>query len=149
MKTIAVSNGDIQLNSGKIQFIVGQNKLVQDLTLWLEEPLGTGYTTPNVGSLLPGMIGGTQNGSTISSVKSEINRVLQLYMVNQVQSLQLSQNSSQLSNWNKSEIIQSITSVNVSIQNTTIIANINLLTMANSNVNLNVYIDNNGVSVNG
>ena len=149
MKTIAVSNGDIQLNSGKIQFVVGQSKLVQDITRWFEEPLGTGFSTPNFGSLLPAMIGGTQNGSTISTVTSEINRVLQLYMGQQVLNLQNAQSSSQLSNWNKSEIIQSITSVNVSIQNTTIIANINLLTMANSNVNLNVYIDNNGVSVNG
>ena len=39
MKTIAVSNGDIQLNSGKIQFVTGSNKLFQDLARWLQEPL--------------------------------------------------------------------------------------------------------------
>ena len=40
MKTIAVSNGDIQLNGGKLVFAQASQKLVQDLTRWLEEPLG-------------------------------------------------------------------------------------------------------------
>ena len=139
MKTIAVSNGDIQLTGGKIQFVVGTNKLVQDLTRWFEEPLGTGYSSPNFGSLLPAMIGGTQNSSTVSTVTGEIQRILQLYQTQQVINLQQAQSSAQLSYWNKSEIIQSVQSVNVTIQNTSIIANINLLTMANSNVNLNIY----------
>jgi len=149
MKTIAIKNGDIQLAGGKIQFAVGSDKLVQDIRRWFQEPLGTGFTTPNFGSLLPAMIGGTQTGSTVSSVTGEVQRLLQLYQANQVQQLQRAQNSAQLSNWNKSEIIQAINSVNVTIQNTTILANISLLTMANNNINLNISINNTGVSVNG
>jgi len=149
MKTITVSNGDIQLSNGKIQFSYGSDKLVQDIQRWLTEPLGTGFTTPGFGSLLPGMIGQGQSSSTITNVTSEINRVLQLYQGQQIQSLQQSQNTGQLAYWNKSEIIQNIASVNVSIQNTTVYANISLLTLANSTVNLSVLINKNGVNVNG
>jgi phage baseplate assembly protein W len=147
MKTIAVSNGDIQLNGGKIQFAIGSDKLVQDIQRWLEEPIGTGFTTPNFGSLLPSMIGGNQNSSTVSAVTNEIQRVLQLYQGQQIINLQTAQNAAQLSYWNKSEIIQTIQSVNVTVQNTSILASISLLTLANSSVNINLSIDNNGVSV--
>jgi len=149
MKTITVSNGDIQLSGGKIQFVVASDKLVQDIRSWLVEPLGTGFTTPNFGSLLPGMIGNPQTGSTVSSVTNEINRVLQLYQGQQIINLQSAQNSATLSNWNRDEIIQNIVSVDVSIQNTTILAQVTLLTLANNTINLNITIDNNGVNVNG
>jgi phage baseplate assembly protein W len=147
MKTIAVSNGDIQLNGGKIQFAVGSNKLIQDLQRWLMEPIGTGFTTPNFGSLLPGMIGSAQNSSTASSVSSEINRIIQLYQGQQAITLQTAQSAGQLANWNRSEIIQSIQSINVTIQNTSVLASVQLLTVANTVVNLNISINNNGVNV--
>jgi len=147
MKTIEVSNGDIQLVNGKIQFAVGSSKLVQDLTLWLKEPIGTGFTTPNFGSLLPQMVGGNQNSTTVSTVTNEITRILQLYQGQQAIYLQNAQNSAQLSNWNKSEIIQNVVSVQVSIQATSIIANIVLNTLNNTTINLNMSIDNNGVNI--
>ena len=148
MKTITVSNGDIQLNNGKLQFSVGSNKLIQDLTLWLEEPLGTGFTTPGFGSLLADIVGQAQGSNISNTVQSEISRILQLYQGQQALSLQNAQNSAQLSYWNKSEIIKSIDSVQVSIQNTSVIASIYLTTLANTKLKLNVYLDNDGVSVN-
>jgi len=148
MKTITVSGGDIQLSGGKLQFVVGSNKLVQDLTLWLQEPIGTGYTTPGFGSSLLSMIGGSQSKSTTSKIQSEIARVLQLYQGQQTISLQNAQNSAQLSYWNKSEIIQSINTITVSVQNSSISANVDITTLAGSNINLNISIDNNGVNVN-
>jgi phage baseplate assembly protein W len=148
MKTIQVSNGDIKLSNGNVQFLTGQNKLVQDLALWLKEPFGTGYTTPGFGSTLTSLIGGPQNSGIISTIQNEILRVLQLYQGQQVLELQTAQNAAKLSYWNKSEIIQSIDSVSVTLQNTAIIANISLTTLINSSVNLNVFINSNGVSVN-
>lgn len=147
MKTITVSNGDIQLNNGKIQFSTGNSKLVQDITLWLQEPLGTGFTTPNFGSLLTQMVGGAQTGTTVSSVVNEITRVLQLYQGQQLINLQNAQTTAQLSYWNKSEIIQSINSVNATISNTTINATVSLTTLNNSATSLNISINSNGVTV--
>jgi phage baseplate assembly protein W len=148
MKTITVSNGDIQLNGGKLQFSYGSDKLAQDIQRWFTEPIGTGFTTPGFGSLLPEMIGTGQNGSTVTKVTNEIYRLLQLYQGQQVIYLQTAQNAGQLANWNRNEIIQSIQSVNVTLNNTAVLANISLLTLANNTLNISLSIDNNGVNVN-
>jgi len=105
MKTITVSNGDIQLNGGKLQFSYGSNKLAQDIALWLKEPLGIGFTTPGFGSLLPGMIGTSQAVNSTSTVENEILRVLQLYQGQQILSLQKSQNISYNFEINESKYI--------------------------------------------
>lgn len=147
MKTITVSNGDIQLNNGKIQFSTGSQKLVEDITRWLEEPLGTGFTSPGFGSLLWNNIGQPQTGGSANSVQSEISRILQLYQTQQAYSLQKAQSSSQLSNWNKSEIIKNIISISASVYNTAIIANVILQTLQDEQINLTISINNNGVSV--
>ena len=147
MKTITVSNGDIQLNNGQVQFVTGSSKLAQDLALWLKEPLGTGYTTPGFGSQLSSMVGQAQGKGSVSSIQSEVFRVLQLYQGQQVIDLQKAQNAAQLSNWNRSEIIQSIDSVTVVPQGSAMLASVSLTTLSNTSINLNISIDKNGVSV--
>jgi len=147
MKTIAVSNGDIQLNSGKLQFVTGHTKLVQDLQRWLVEPIGTGYTTPGFGSFLSSYIGQSQASISTSTIENEILRVLQLYQGQQVLSLKAAQGAATLSNWNKSEIIQTIVSISTSVQATSIISNIVLTTLDNNTTSLSLSITNNGVTV--
>lgn len=147
MKTITVSNGDIQLQNGKIQFAVGSDKLIQDLQRWLTEPLGTGFTTPGFGSLLSNYIGQPQTPGSTSVVENEVIRVLQLYIGQQGLDLQASQSSVQLANWNRSEIIQKVYSINSSVQATAVIVNVVVLTLNNNLINLNIFINNNGVSV--
>ena len=150
MKTITVSNEDIQINGGKLQFSYGSNKLAQDIALWLKEPLGIGFTTPGFGSLLPGMIGTSQAVNSTSTVENEILRVLQLYQGQQILSLQKSQNSAQLSNWNRNEIIEKIVSVTTQINKnngTEIDATIVLQTLTGNLVTLLTSINANGVSV--
>jgi phage baseplate assembly protein W len=150
MKTITVSNGDIALNAGKLQFSTGSNKLAQDITLWLQEPLGTGFTTPGFGSLLTGMIGTSQATNNTSSIENEILRVLQLYQGQQVLSLQQAQNSAQLANWNRNEIIQQIVSVKAQVNSnngTEIDATIVIQTLSGNYVTLKTSIDQNGVTV--
>jgi phage baseplate assembly protein W len=149
MKTIQVSNGDIVLDSGgRLQFVVGTNKLVQDLALWLEEQYGIGFTTPNFGSMLYSMIGGPITSSTLSQVQAEIQRILALYSAQQLQTLQNLQQSSQLSYYNKSEIIQSIGDITV-LQGTGFInANVAISTLNGQQLNLNLLITSNGIQVN-
>lgn len=150
MKTITVSNGDINLVGGKLQFSYGSNKLAQDITLWLKEPLGTGFTTPGFGSLLPGMIGTSQASNSISSVENEILRVLQLYQGQQVLALKQAQNSAQLSVWNRNEIIQKIVSVTANVNNnngTEIQATVVIQTLTGSLITLLTSINANGVTV--
>jgi len=149
MKTIQVSNGDLVLDSGgRLQFVVGADKLTQDLALWLEEQYGIGYTTPNFGSTLYSMIGGAVTSSTLSQVQAEIQRILSLYSAQQLQILQNLQQSSQLSYYNKSEIIQSIGDITV-LQGTGYInATITISTLSTQQFNLNLLITPNGIQVN-
>jgi len=148
MKTLQVQNGDIQLDSGgRLLFRRGSDKLVQDLTLWLKEPYGTSFTAPSYGSTLTSMIGGSMDSGTTALVQSEVSRILNLYQSQQILSLQTAQNLSQLSNWNKSEIIGSINSVSVSQYYTSVIVEIVLTTLANTSVSFTMNINENGIQV--
>jgi len=147
MNTIEVSNGDIKLKNGKISFVTGTNKLIQDLSRWLQEPLGTGFTTPNFGSTLYQYIGTTQADLSTSAIESEVYRVLQLYQGQQILDLQKAQNSATLSNWNKSEVIQSIVSINAYAQQSTVVVAVELNTLNNNLVNMNIIINNDGMTI--
>ena len=149
MKGLQVSNGDLVLDSGgRLQFVVGTNKLVQDLSLWLEEQYGIGFTTPNFGSVLYSMIGSPITSGTLSQIQAEIQRILSHYSSQQLQTLQSLQQSSQLSYYNKSEIIQSIGDI-VVLQGTGFItATVTILTLSGQQFNLNLLITPNGIQVN-
>jgi phage baseplate assembly protein W len=148
MKTIQILNGDLNLSGGNIQFLTGSQKLLQDLQFWLEEPIGTGFTTPGYGSTLSQMVGQAQSSSSfINDIESEITRIIQLYQANQILDLQTAQNSAQLANWNRSEIIKNVVSMSTSVQNTSVVTNIVIENLNNNLINVTLFIDSNGVSV--
>jgi len=148
MKTLQVSNGDIVLDQGgRLQFVQGSSKLVQDLALWLKEPIGAGFTTPNFGSVLTSLVGSSETSAIVAQVQAEVSRILGLYQSQQLIDLQSAQNTAQLSNWNKSEIITTINSINVSTSYTTINVYVDITTLAGSNLSLNLLVDPNGVQV--
>ena len=146
-----MQSGDLQLDSsGKLTFQIGANKLVQDLTLWLEEPIGTGYTTPNFGSILPDIVGQNFTPYLSAQIQSETLRIFSLYQKNQIAALKNAQNLSQLGDWNKSEIINSIDNINVypdSNLPTMIKVSVNITTLSNTSVNINLFITSNGIQV--
>lgn len=148
MKTLQVYNGDIQLDSGgKLQFVVGTNKLLQDLSLWLQEKYGVGFTSPNFGSTLNSMIGGSITPGQLSKISIEVRRVLENYRANQLVQLQQAQTSSQLSNWSKGEILQSIDDINVTPGSGYVIVEVSITTLANSQTSLNLVLTANGIQV--
>lgn len=148
MKSLQIYNGDLSLDSGgRLEFVQGGNKLIQDLRLWLQEPIGTSFTAPSFGSILTSLVGGTIGVTTTSQVQSEVQRVLGLYQSQQLINLKSAQNASQLANWNKSEIISSINSIKVEQNNTTIIVSVGLTTLASSNISLTLFVNSNGVQV--
>jgi phage baseplate assembly protein W len=151
MKTLTVQNGDLQLdNSGRLTFQTGSNKLVQDLTLWLEEPIGTGFTTPNFGSILPNLIGQSFTPYLSAQIQAETLRIFSLYQQNQISALKNAQNLSQLGNWNKSEIINSIDNINVypdSNLPTMIDVSVDITTLSNTSLTINLFVTSNGIQV--
>ena len=135
------------MNSGKIQFSTGKKKLIEDLQRWLEEPIGTGFTTPNFGSLLNTYIGSNGFSLSTNSIDNEILRVLQLYQGQQMLDLRYAQNAAKLSNWNKSEIIQNIVSIESIVDGTSIISHVYINTLDNVTVSLDIYLGNDGIKV--
>jgi len=148
MKTLQVKNGDLQLDSGgRPSFLVGSNKLVQDIALWLKEDYGVGYTTPNFGSILNGLIGNGITQNVVAQIQAEVARVLSLYRSQQIQSLQLSQQRQQLSYWNRSELIQSIGNIVTTPGYGFIQVVVPVTTLSNNTVALNLLITPNGIQV--
>ena len=149
MKTLQVSNGDIQLDTGgRLKFVLGSNKLTQDIALWLREQYGVGYTTPNFGSILESLIGGPITPGSTSQIQVEIQRVLSLYRAQQIQALQSLQQVSQLSYYNKSEIIQSVGNISIYQGTGFIGVNVTITTLSNSILALNLLLTPNGIQVN-
>ena len=124
-----------------------QTKLVQDLTIWMLEQYGIGFSTPNFGSNLQAMIGQSSPQILASQVQAEVTRILGLYRTQQQQQLTQAQSTNQLANWSLSQVIQSINSVVATAAATQVTVVVNLTTLAGSNTTLQVSVTSSGVSV--
>ncbi len=81
MKSLKVRDGDFVLATNhRVEFAYGKDKLLQDLKLWLLEPLGIGYTSRSFGSTLESLVGENSPEQHRIQVVSEIQRVLGLYL---------------------------------------------------------------------
>lgn len=154
MKSIQIQNGDINVSAGNLQFVTGSSKLAQDLNLWLQEPLegsppiGPGFTTPSFGSLLNSYIGSDNQQLMQAQVQAEILRILGLYQKNQMIALQKAQTISALTLWNKSEIIQQVTSINVTSPTPyNISAEVTIQTLAGTSTPITITVGQNGTTV--
>ena len=153
MKSIQVQNGDIVVNQGSMQFVTGSSKLAQQLSLWMQEPMygnppiGVGYTTPGFGSVLSQFIGQADTTLVQSQVKSEVLRVLGNYQQTQYLDIQTAQNTATLANWNKSEIIQQITAIDVTVNQFTVSILVTIQTLTNTTVPISITVGQNGITV--
>jgi hypothetical protein len=92
--SLLLKNGDLVKGHGNsLATIEGPGKVVQDLRLWLLEPLGTNPMSPSYGSL----INGTEDtfhkvgqeavfisADPLEKVLSEINRIIEAYLQQQL-----------------------------------------------------------------
>jgi hypothetical protein len=127
--------------------VSGQDKLLQDLKLWVLERIGTDPATPTYGSRLDGgvingeevptFIGMMVNERVAAEIRSEVISLLQRYQAAQYEKLReetilyVGKNT-----LDASEIIQSIDSVRIRSESTTIIVSVHLTTLANQSLNL-------------
>jgi len=112
MKNLKVKKGDLIVNSArKAELVYGEEKLVQDLSHWLLEPLGTGFTTPGFGSILYRFIGTARSQRLMIEAENEVERILSLYQADQVQKVKGAQLNNRLFIFSKKEILADITKV--------------------------------------
>lgn len=94
--SLQVQNGDLTLGGAKLGVVTGQQKLVQDLSHWFLEKMGTDSLHPGYGSLLDG--GTKPNGQVVDSpigeddidflvtqVEDDIRRIVGEYQQRQLQ----------------------------------------------------------------
>lgn len=157
MKNFRVTDGDLDINkSNRVDMVQGRDKLVQDLTLWLLEPLGIGFTTPNFGALLNYIdlvtvgprrrqeghfIGKGLTEQRAAEVESEVDRILNLYQSNQIEKIRRAQIEGRLYLFRRAEILDSIDQVASRIDRDRMIIKASLTSGANSDITLLARID--------
>jgi phage baseplate assembly protein W len=80
MKTLALAGGDLVVGPNGHRTVTGSSKIRQDLALALGEPLGHDRFHPEWGSVLPNYVGRPITADTELLVRSEANRVVQVYI---------------------------------------------------------------------
>ena len=140
--------------------VQGRDKLAQDLTLWLLEPLGTGYSTPAFGSTLNSVVTrdarGRQEGrfigqapidSLVVEVEAEIDRVLNLYQQDQVQKIRQAKSEGRLYLYSKREILNSIDDISSRTDRDVAIVSVGITTGANQDLDLLAQVDTDEVQI--
>jgi hypothetical protein len=78
--SLMIANGDLSFNGASLDTVDGSDKLVQDLTCCILEPMGTDQMYPSFGSLIDGGI--DTNGDVISGVIGTPNDSVAAALVN-------------------------------------------------------------------
>lgn len=91
--SIRVKNGDLALGASRLDTVTAQSKLLQDLSHWFREHMGTDRLHPEHGSLLdggledgeffPGVIGEVGTAPNVAFIESEIRRIVGEYKTQQ------------------------------------------------------------------
>lgn len=109
--SLTVQNGDLRLIGSEMSIVFGQEKLLQDLQLWLGETYGIDRFHPRMGSELQNWIGSIIGDHTNARVQQEVMRVLQNY--ERVQSLAFKESPS---NFSLAQLLYSINEIKVAAQ---------------------------------
>lgn len=148
MKNLRIIDGDIVLGIGNhLAMVTGKDKLLQDLRLWLIEPFGTGFTTPNFGSLLSGYIGELNPEEQLSEIEDEVRRILGIYQAHQMENIRAAQSRGELSSYSKKEILNVIKTVEASAVRDAILVKVVIQNLSDTEIIIPLTIDLEGISV--
>lgn len=147
MKSFRVREGDLVVTAGSAESVSGSDKLIQDLTLWLQEPIGTGFTTPRFGSTLPSLIGRSDPEAAVLEIQSEVQRVLSLYQAYQYEKIKAARMNGRLHTYSRREILNRILSVQAVAVGSAVYVQARVQTGAGDEIGVPVSITSDGVSV--
>ena len=138
MKGFKIVNGDIALSgNGDVVMLTGSERIVQELSAWLLEPLGTDKLHARFGSILDTKIGELAVGDSVLSIKSEVVRVVNNYTTYQKRQLdEANANGTLVSKWGAGDIISSVNSVAVTANCDTVTVIITLTLASGETVNI-------------
>jgi phage baseplate assembly protein W len=117
MYGLKLTDGDIAVRGdGDVTRVTGEERLTQELSCWLLEPLGFDQLYPGFGSTLGQHIGQPLTSDQMNAVSAETARVVGNYVAYQQVLMENSPlTASQfLDVWTDSDVIQSVRSIGVS-----------------------------------
>jgi hypothetical protein len=130
--------------------VTDEQKLIQDLTCYLLESMGTDPNHPDYGSLLDGGVDGSgaihqsmlglPNGDSLSEalISSELQRVLLAYQNMQIQRAKYDRTTYGKTTFSLGEVLLSVDSITFTALADTLIANIGITTANDTSVSLSV-----------
>lgn len=161
MHKLKVQNGDFVLGpNNQLVTVRGKEKLVQDLRLFLQEPLGTSYLTPRFGSTLNSMaardplgrqqsayVGTEMNEVAIAEIVAEVDRVLSVYQQGQVNAVKDAKTSGMLYMFSRGEILNTINKIDSQIVGDVVVIKADITTGTGENLQITATVDERGVNI--
>lgn len=138
METWALSQGDLDVaGDGNVTSITGADRIRQEISCWLMEPLGSDPLYPKFGSKLWDSIGMIATDMELMEIKAEVTRVVNNYI--EYQQIQMNEAKSKdaqsfLNSWTKDDIIQSFDGVDVYSVGDTVTVSISLTTASGNDI---------------
>lgn len=117
MRTWKISESDVSVRGdGWLNELKGYERVAQEMSCWLLEPVGTDPLYPNFGSRLSEMVGSAIGSGTTEDVRAEVMRVLENYMSYTRARIEESRTldaTTFVEMWGNGEVLSSIDSVRV------------------------------------
>lgn len=152
--SLQITDGDFRVDSAHLGTVIGQNKLVQDMTCAIMERMGTDNLHPEYGSLIDG--GRTPDGVTATSVigdsdtemvalriETELTRIAR-----QLQNQQLTRAKGDKMTYGKAtlspqEVLMELQGVEFVVNQDQLLVTVRLITATGTNLDLLIPIDTN------
>lgn len=137
MYTIKFKDGDWDFTNNRSgNVITGKEKLVQQLSLWIDESLGIDRFHPEYGCNLQNLVGSINSQETIKTVENELARVIQDYM--DYQAIEFDKHPQ---DWSKEEVVAALLSIQSEIIDDSLYCDIFVRTLANEDEHFKYRVD--------
>ena len=140
MYSLKIVDGDLaMLGDGTIAKVSGAERIRQDLSCWLLEPLGADVMYRNFGSTLGERIGSAITADSLLEVKAEVTRVVNNYIEYQKKQYgdaQLRTTESVVNAWSPDDMIARVDYIHVDSVADTVVVVVKLTTAAGMGISI-------------
>lgn len=140
MYSLKIVDGDLaMLGDGNITQVSGADRIKQDLSCWILEPLGTDVMYRNFGSILGESIGMPITPDSLLEVKTEVTRIVNNYIEyqkKQYEESRLQSNAAVVNAWSADDMIARVDYIRVDAVADTVVVVVKLTTAAGMGISI-------------
>ena len=131
MKTFAIRGGDLVLSGSRYGMVEGIARAQQQISLALREEYGSDRFHPEWGCTLPAMIGSVIDSATPAEIRSEVTRVVRLFIVRQNELIKQRAAAGRRSVVKPEELIAEISSIRTETNQDQVLVKVVIRTVSN------------------